>query len=113
MIGLNGNLSSGSEKKMKKIKRPFQHFDLVVVVWDDASGIRHGWSAKSESVTPYLALSTGFLISETLDHIIIAMDTDGEGSSNGRSQIPKGMIKNIRILRKKDIEKEKTTEGNV
>ena len=54
------------------IKRPKQHYDIVEVVWDDASGIRHGWTAKAESVDPYLALSVGFLIRENDAHIIIA-----------------------------------------
>lgn len=83
-------------------KRPKQHYDVVEIIWDDASGIRHGWTAKSESVDPYLALSVGFLIRDGQDHIIIAQDTDTEGSSNGRSQIPRGMVKKIRVLRKAD-----------
>ena len=87
---------------MKKVKRPTQHFDLVEVIWDDASGIRHGWIAKSETAEAYVALSVGFLIRETDDHITICQDTDCEGSSNGRSQIPKGMVKKIKILRRKD-----------
>jgi hypothetical protein len=85
-----------------KVRRPNQHFDLVEVVWDDASGIRHGWTAKTEPVEPYLALSVGFLIRETPGHIIIAQDTDGEGGHNGRSQIPRGMVKKLKVLRKKD-----------
>lgn len=85
-----------------KIKRPKQHFPLVEVVWDDASGIRHGWAAKSEPVEPYVALSVGFLIRETTEHIVIAQDTDSEGGHNGRSQIPRGMVKKIKVLRKKD-----------
>ena len=85
-----------------KDKRPRQHFPLVEVTWDDASGIRHGWLAKTENAEPYLALSVGFLIQETPDHIRIAQDTDGEGGHNGRSQIPRGMVKKMRVLRKKD-----------
>lgn len=89
------------------MKRPTQHFDLVEVIWDDASGIRHGWAAKTEKVEAYVALSVGFLINETKDHIIICQDTDEEGSHNGRSQIPRGMVKQIRILRPKDKKKDK------
>lgn len=87
---------------MPSIKRPKQHYDIVEVTWDDASGIRHGWTAKSEKVDPYLALSVGFLIADRPEHIIIAQDTDEEGSSNGRSQIPRGMVKKIKVLRKAD-----------
>ena len=85
------------------MKRPYQHFDLVEVLWDDASGIRHGWAAKSEKVEAYVAMSVGWLINETTDHIIIAQDTDAEGSHNGRSQIPRGMVKKIKVLKKKDV----------
>ena len=87
---------------MPSIKRPKQHYDIVEVTWDDASGIRHGWTAKAEKVDPYLALSVGFLIRKNDDHIIIAQDTDEEGSSNGRSQIPIGMVRKIKVLRKAD-----------
>ena len=85
-----------------KAKRPKQHFNLCEIVWDDASGIRHGWLAKTEQAEPYLALSVGFVIRETPEHIVIAQDTDGEGGHNGRSQIPRGMVKKMRVLRKKD-----------
>lgn len=85
-----------------RVERPHQHFNLVEVTWDDASGLRHGWATKQEMPEPALALSVGFLILETKDHIIIAQDTDSEGSHNGRSQIPRGMVKRIKTLRKKD-----------
>ena len=85
-----------------KVKRPFQHYPLVEVLWNYAAGIRHGGAAKSETLEPDLALSVGFLIQETPEHIRIAQDTDGEGSHNGRTQIPRGMIKRMKVLRKKD-----------
>lgn len=92
---------------MVKIRRPYQHYDLVEVVWDDAVGLKDGWTAKHEKVEPYIALSVGFLIRETPDHILIAQDTDGDGSHNGRTQIPRGMVKKLKVLRKKDQPKEK------
>jgi hypothetical protein len=94
----------------KKFKRPFQHYNLVEVIWDDAAGIKDGWTAKHEKVEPYIALSVGFLIKDEGDHILIAQDTDGDGQHNGRTQIPRGMVKKIKILRKKDApKKEKLT----
>lgn len=87
------------------MKWPKQHFDLVMVLWNDAAGIRHGWAAKSETLEPYLALSVGFLIQETDEHIRIAQDTDSEGSHNGRTQIPRGMVKKMKVLRKRDQQK--------
>lgn len=85
-----------------KVKRPTQHYDLVEVVWDDAAGLKHGWTARHEKPDPYIALSVGFLIADTETHIIIAQDTDGDGSHNGRTQIPRGMVKRLKVLRKKD-----------
>ena len=73
---------------MKKSKRPWQCYDLVEVIWDDAAGLRDGWKATHEKPEPYIALSVGFLIHDGPDHILIAQDTDAEGSHNGRTQIP-------------------------
>lgn len=87
---------------MMKIKRPQQHYPLVEVIWNDASDLTSGWKKDIEEDEPSLALSVGFLIRETKEHIVIALDTDGEGHHNGRSQIPRGMVKKMRVLRKKD-----------
>jgi hypothetical protein len=93
---------------VKLPKRPYQHYDLVEVVWDDAAGLRDGWTAKHEKPEPYIALSVGFLIADTPAHIMIAQDTDGDGSHNGRTQIPRGMVKKMKVLRKRDQPKEKS-----
>ena len=60
---------------------------------------------KDEAPTPQIALSVGFLVKETDDHIQIAQDTDADGAHNGRSQIPRGMVKRMKVLRKKEAEK--------
>ncbi len=85
---------------MTKVVRPKQHYDMVEVWWDDASGFRHGWFGKLDALEPQMALSVGFLIRETDDHIMIASDTDSEGNHNGRTQIPRGMVKRLKILKK-------------
>ena len=92
--------------KIKKVKRPFQYYDLYEVWWDDAAGLRNGWMERTEHPKPQMVISVGFLISETEDHIIIAQDTDPDGQHNGRTQIPRGMIKHAKILRKKDQHKD-------
>jgi hypothetical protein len=51
-----------------------------------------------------MVLSVGFLVVDTPDHIIIAQDIDEDGSHNGRTQIPRGMVRKMRMLRKKDNE---------
>lgn len=88
------------------MKRPKQVYPMCEVVWDDAAGLRHGWMSSEEELKPQLVLSVGFLIQETPDHIVIAQDVDGEGAHNGRSQIPRGMVKQIKIIRKPYVKKE-------
>ena len=84
------------------IKRPHQGFPLLEVIWDDASELTAGWTDEIEKTEPALALSVGFLINKTKDHLVIAMDIDEQGHHNGRSQIPIGMVKKIKVLRKAD-----------
>lgn len=98
---------------MKQTKRPFQNYPLVEVIWDDAAGLKDGWTAKHEKLEPYIALSVGFLIRDTGEHIIIAQDTDGDGSHNGRTQIPRGMVKKIKVLRKADERKKEPVVAEV
>ena len=85
-----------------KVVRPFQKFDLVECIWDDATELAAGWSDEVEEIEPALAISVGFLVKETKDHIVLALDIDANGHHNGRSQIPRGMVKKMKVLRKKD-----------
>ena len=86
---------------MAKIKRPHQAYPLVEVWWDDATEMPSGWiEAKEEiEIKSCIVLSVGFLVKETEDYIIIATDTNNAGH-NGRSQIPKGMVKSMKVLKK-------------
>lgn len=85
-----------------KTKRPYLHYPMVEICWDDASGFRHGWMDKVDEPRPQLVLSVGFLIKDTDEYVIYASDTDADGAHNGRTQIPKGMVKYIKVLRKAD-----------
>jgi len=90
------------KKRSKSTSRPrvTTHYPLAEIIWNDASGLRHGWLYKADKLEPQLVLSVGFIIEEDEDHVVYASDTDSEGAHNGRTQIPKGMIKSMRILRK-------------
>lgn len=96
---------------MVKIKRPWQHYDLVEVWWDDAAGLDGGWKARMDKLEPQMIVSVGFVVVDNEQYLIIAQDTDAEGSHNGRTQVPRGMVKNVRVLRKKDEKKEKKIEA--
>ena len=84
------------------MKRPRQHFPLVEIWWDDATELEGGWSKEVDIPEPAMALSVGFLVHESKEHLILALDTDEAGHHNGRSQIPRGMVKKLKVLRKKD-----------
>lgn len=87
-----------------KLKRPIQKYPLVEVLWDDATHLEHGWKTaeefKLEALHPEIVLSVGFLIAETPDHVVLAMDVDKEGQHNQRGQIPRSMVKLMRVIRK-------------
>ena len=95
----------------KKLKRPEQYYDLYEVWWDDAAGLRHGWMDRTEKPKAQMVLSVGFLIVDEPEHIIIAQDVDDNGGHNGRTQIPRGMVKNMRMLRKKDAKKNASSDA--
>ena len=88
---------------MSSIKRPKQCYPLAEIWWADASEMEGGWQADLEPPAMALALSVGFLIHKDQNHYVLALDTDENGHHNGRSQIPTGMVKKIKILRKADM----------
>lgn len=94
--------STPKTTKPKKIKRPKQCFDLVEIWWDDAAELRPGWISTVEEPHSQMAISVGFLIRKTDEYVMIAQDLDVLGMHNGRSQYPMGMVKHMKILRKKD-----------
>ena len=89
-----------------KIKRPKQSYPIVEIWWDDATNLNMGWKSKKEfeeeSDKMEMIISVGFLVRETPDHIVVAMDLDRDGQHNQRGQIPRAMIKKIKVLRVAD-----------
>ncbi len=80
-----------------KAKQPYP---IVAVLWDDATAL-DGWAADEEP-KPCLVLSVGFLVKKTRTHLILAQDLAPDGHKCGRGQIPMGMVKQIKVLKKKD-----------
>ena len=95
--------SNSKKKEIWKYGNMKQKYPLVEIIWDDAAGLRHGWELDVDKLEPQLVRSIGFLLFDGPDHVIIAMDLDGEGQHNGRSQIPKGMLRQMRTLRKANV----------
>lgn len=75
--------------------------ELVIISWDDASALDHGWTDPAdEKPTAQIVTTVGFLVAETEKYLVIAHTTDGH-YVNGRFQIPRGMVRTIKPLRKK------------
>lgn len=80
---------------------PKQRHAVVEVIWDDAAAQKPEWTLDIP-IGNNLVRSVGFLIYCKRDYVVIAQDLDGDGEHNGRTQIPRGMVKTIKVLRKKD-----------
>lgn len=76
-------------------------YPIVLVIWDDAAGHDDAWEDTVET-KPELIESVGFLLLKNRNYVVIAQDVDEDGKHNGRSQIPRGMVKKMKVLRKAD-----------
>ena len=78
-------------------------YPIVEIIWDDATEL-DGWKElhEEEETKPCLILSVGFLVKQTKNHIVIAQDLSHDRMRNGRSQIPRGMVKQLKVLKRKD-----------
>ena len=77
-----------------------QHFryPLIVVEWDDAE-TSGGWEEPPAELGEAIAITVGFLIRETSKHLLIASSYDSTNThTNGRIQIPVGMVKTRVVL---------------
>jgi hypothetical protein len=77
-------------------------FPIVAVAWDDAKAI-DGWGEEDDTLEPCIVLSVGFLVKKTPKYIVLAQDIAPDGTVCGRGQIPRGMVKRIKVLKKKDV----------
>ena len=74
-------------------------FPLVEIRWDDAE-TSGGWEQSTDlHPTHAEAITVGFLVAETENHIVIANTVGEDGSTNGRIQIPVKMILKRKTMR--------------
>lgn len=79
-------------------KKPTYKHPLVEIQWIDAE-TDHGWEEDHEvEVELPIAVTIGFLVRETDDAFLIASTYSGT-STNARIKIPKGMIKEYKLLK--------------
>jgi len=84
-------------------RKPKYKFQVVEIVWDDASSLDHGWvDPEEEHPTPQLVTTIGFLVHESPEYLVLASTTDGTWV-NSRFQIPVPMIKSKKVLFEKHV----------
>ena len=71
----------------------------MLVIWDDASSLEDGWHDPDADVPKnHLAYTVGYVIADTEETIVLAQTTDNVWV-NGRFQIPKRMVKEMKPLK--------------
>ena len=85
-----------------KLKKPKQIYPIVEILWEDITSQENGWikGAHQISIEPALVTSVGYLVVDDPNYIVYASDLDQDGTTNGRTQIPRANVKQIRIMRK-------------
>lgn len=88
-----------------KLKLKKYEFPLVEILWDDAADLQiEGWTSSDNIDTKHqIAITVGFLVKETEEHVVVAHTIDNNGEVTGLMQIPKGMIQyrsDVKALKK-------------
>jgi len=74
---------------------------IVEVEWFDAQSSMESWTIEEmKELKPLHTFSCGYLIHDLDDRIILGFMDFGEGLIKHHQCIPKGMIKNIKTIRK-------------
>ena len=74
--------------------------DIVLIEWEDASSLEHGWVDTEEPTEAQMASTVGFLVLNTDERVVVATTTDGRWV-NTRFQIPKGMVRSMKVIKRK------------
>lgn len=83
-----------------KLKKPKQIFPIVQVIWEDIT-TQDGWIKPGHAnIDPCIMSSIGYLVIDNPDYIVYASDLAEDGTTNGRTQVPRGNVRSIRVLRK-------------
>lgn len=84
------------------LKKTKYKYPLVEIVWVDAE-TEHGWEDINEASNLPLATTIGFLIKDQVDihghEMYLIASTYSDVQTNGRFKIPKGMVKEFKVLK--------------
>lgn len=70
--------------------------------WEDIGEHPGGWVDRVDKIPPILMKSVGFLVQETQNYYVYASDLCIDGTHNGRTQVPKSVVRKFKILRQPD-----------
>ena len=93
---------------MAKLKNPKQIYPIALIIWEDITEQGGGW-VKDHPLEPCLMASVGYLLVDQPDYIVYASDLAQDGTTNGRTQVPRVNVKSIKILRKVASDKKSPT----
>lgn len=80
-------------------------FDIVKIEWRDAFSESNWTRIKritDEDIVPVNCVTIGYRIKEDKEHVLISGTVSDCGDTTGMMCVPKGMVRSIRILHKRN-----------
>ena len=82
---------------MKKTK---QIYPIVEITWEDIEAQDGGWIKPGHTdIVPCLMSSIGYLVLDMDQYVVYASDLAQDGTTNGRTQVPKSNVKSIKVIK--------------
>ena len=102
------NTLASTERVIPVIK--LEKGDIVEITWKDSHAI-YGWH-ELEDLTPSLIVSTGYILKEDDDYIVIVSSNSDSGNHFTALSIPRGCIRRTDILKRAEsVETQKLNDG--
>lgn len=84
-----------------KTTKPKQIYPIAEIIWEDIEAQDGGWIKPGHAeIVPCLMSSIGYLVLDNADYVVYASDLAQDGTTNGRTQVPKTNVKSVRIIKK-------------
>ena len=84
-----------------KTKKTKQIYPIVEIVWEDIEAQDGGWIKPGHTdIVPCLMSSIGYLVLDNDQYVVYASDLAQDGTTNGRTQVPRANVKSIKVIKK-------------
>lgn len=91
------------------MKKPKQIYPIAEIIWEDIEAQDGGWIKPGHAeIVPCLMSSIGYLVLDNADYVVYASDLAQDGTTNGRTQVPKANVKQVKIIKKVPQPRKKT-----